>query len=197
MISQLTGTLIDRTPTSLVVDVNGIGFTLQVSLPTSSRFSEIGSRITILSWMLVKEDEISLFGFADAMEREIFLALIGVNGVGPKTAQRILSETTPQALAASIVAGDAAALSKFKGVGKKTAEMLVVQLKGPLSKLGLAEQAEPAAASDNPRAAEAVLALVSLGVKEPAAQKAVEQAAKEFGPGASVEMLIAGALGRT
>ena len=197
MISQLTGTLVDRTPTTLTVDVNGIGFSLQVSLPASSRFPEIGSKVTIPTWMLVKEDEISLFGFADATEREIFLALIGVNGVGPKTAQRILSETTPQALAASIVAGDAAALSKFKGVGKKTAEMLVVQLKGPLSKLGLAEQAEPAAASDNPRAAEAVLALVSLGVKEPAAQKAVEQAAKEFGPGASVEMLIAGALGRT
>ena len=197
MISQLTGTLVDRTPTTLTVDVNGIGFSLQVSLPASSRFPEIGSKVTIPTWMLVKEDEISLFGFADATEREIFLALIGVNGVGPKTAQRILSETTPQALAASIVAGDAAALSKFKGVGKKTAEMLVVQLKGPLSKLGLAEQAEPAAASDNPRAAEAVLALVSLGVKEPAAQKAVEQAAKEFGPGASVEMLIAGALGST
>ncbi len=197
MISQLTGTLIDRTPTTLTVDVNGIGFSLQVSLPASSRFPEIGAKITIPTWMLVKEDEISLFGFADATEREIFLALIGVNGVGPKTAQRILSETTPQALAASIVAGDAAALSKFKGVGKKTAEMLVVQLKGPLSKLGLSEPAAPAAASGNPRAAEAVLALVSLGVKEPVAQKAVEQAAKEFGPGASVEMLIAGALSRT
>ena len=70
MISQLTGTLIDRTPTSLVVDVNGIGFTLQVSLPASSRFSEIGSKVTIPTWMLVKEDEISLFGFADATERE-------------------------------------------------------------------------------------------------------------------------------
>ena len=197
MISQLTGTLIDRTPTTLTVDVNGIGFTLQVSLPASSRFSEIGSKVTIPTWMLVKEDEISLFGFADATEREIFLALIGVNGVGPKTAQRILSETTPQALADRIVSGDAAALSKFKGVGKKTAEMLVVQLKGPLSKLGLSEPAAPVPASGNPRAAEAVLALVSLGVTEPVAQKAVEQAAAEFGPDASVEMLIAGALSRT
>ena len=195
MISQLTGTLIDRTPTSLVVDVNGIGFSLQVSLPTSSRFSEIGSKIAIPTWMLVKEDEISLFGFADAAEREIFLALIGVSGVGPKIALRILSETTPQALADRIVSGDVAALSKFKGVGKKTAEMLVVQLKGPLSKLGLAQPAEPAVS--NPRAAEAVLALVSLGVKEPVAQKAVDQAVREFGDGASTEVLIAGALSKT
>ena len=195
MISQLTGTLIHRTPTSLVVDVNGIGFSLQVSLPTSSRFSEIGSKIAIPTWMLVKEDEISLFGFADAAEREIFLALIGVSGVGPKIALRILSETTPQALADRIVSGDVAALSKFKGVGKKTAEMLVVQLKGPLSKLGLAQPAEPAVS--NPRAAEAVLALVSLGVKEPVAQKAVDQAVREFGDGASTEVLIAGALSKT
>ena len=196
MIEQLTGTLIARTPTTLVVDVHGIGFSLQVSLPASAAYPEIGATVTVPTWMLVKEDEISLFGFADRTERELFLALIGVNGVGPKTAQRILSETTPQALAERIVAGDAAALSKFKGIGKKTAEMLVVQLKGPLSKLGLAQQAAPAAASANPRAAEAVLALVSLGVKEPAAQKAVDQAVREFGDNAATEVLIAGALNK-
>ncbi len=201
MIERLSGTLVHRTPTTIVLDVAGVGYELQLSLHAASLYPTLGERYTVLSWLCVKEDSLSLYGFADAAEREVFLALISVTGIGPKMGQRILSETTAGELARQVSEGNVNSLVKLKGVGRKTAEMLVVQLqkffRDWLVKGGTAARGPSgpgAAVGLGAAAAEAVLALVSLGVKESAAQKAVESAAKTLGADATTARLIAEAL---
>ena len=134
-----------------------------------------------------------LFGFADAKEKELFLNMISVSGVGPKTAQRILSGISPEDFLSIVARGDKAALGKIKGVGKKTAEMFVLNLKDKALALSAVSGSEsPALLSASE--SEALQALHTLGVKDPAAQKAVEKAVEALGPGASVTELIPEAL---
>lgn len=196
MIEQLTGTLLRHSPTVVVLDVNGVGFSLQMTVPGASRFTAIGELCTIPTWLHVKEDGLTLYGFRDETERELFEALIGVSGIGPKTAQRILSETTPEQLVGLILEENTLSLSKIKGIGKKTAEMLVIQLKGPFSKRELSS-GEGLSVTDSPIEREALLALMALGVKEATALKAIEKVRSKGAPSPTVQNLISEALHHT
>ncbi len=196
MIDQITGRILRHSPTAIVVEVNGIGFQLQTSLPASAHYSEIGKEYTIPTWLLVKEDSLTLYGFLDWMEREFFETLIGVSGIGPKTAQRILSESTPEQLASLVIQGDSAGLSKIKGIGKKTADLLIVQLKGTFEKRSFSS-ASPLSSQRGANENEALLALISLGVKESVAQKALEKVKERLGDNLPVQDLIAEALRHT
>ena len=196
MIDQLTGTLLRHSSTELVLEVNGIAFLLQTTLPASSCFSTVGERYTIPTRLQFKEDAVTLFGFSDQTERELFEVLITISGIGPKTALRILSGTTPAQLYQLIVSGDSLGLSKIKGIGKKTAEMLVIQLKGDFAKRSFAPEGETGfAASTGNR--EALQALLSLGVKEAVAQKAIEKVEQRLGTALPVQTLITEALRHT
>jgi Holliday junction DNA helicase RuvA len=196
MIDQITGRVLRHSPTAIVVEVNGIGFQLQTSLPASAHYSKIGKEYTIPTWLLVKEDSLTLYGFLDWMEREFFETLIGVSGIGPKTAQRILSESTPEQLASLVIQGDSAGLSKIKGIGKKTADLLIVQLKGTFEKRSFSS-ASPLSSQRGANENEALLALISLGVKESVAQKALEKVKERLGDNLPVQDLIAEALRHT
>lgn len=192
MIERLHGILAERHPTFAVVECAGVGYGVQISARTGERLPAEGSEITLLTHLVVREDSMELFGFSDAQEKELFLSMISVNGVGPKTAQRILSGVSPEDFLAIVARGDKAALGKIKGVGKKTAEMFVLTLKDKAAALSAVSAGESVAVS--PAESEAILALHTLGVKDPAAQKAVKKALEVLGLGASVTQLIPEAL---
>lgn len=191
MIEILSGLVVQHTPTFVVIDVGGVGYGLHVSLTCSHQLS-LGAKATIHCHLSVREDAMELYGFADLAEKELWRALISVNGIGPKTAQRILSECTPDFLVDWIIKGNLAALTKLKGVGKKTAELMLLDLKPKIAKLQ--GQLLSATAYINSTSEESVLALVALGIKDVSARKAVELATKELGPEADLNSIIALAL---
>lgn len=192
MIERLHGILVERHPTSAVIECAGVGYGVQISARTGERLPAEGSEITLPTHLVVREDSMELFGFFDAKEKELFLSMISVNGVGPKTAQRILSGISPEDFLALVARGDKAALGKIKGVGKKTAEMFVLTLKDKAAAISAVSVGESTELS--PGESEAVLALHTLGVKDPAAQKAVKKAIEVLGQSASVTELIPEAL---
>ena len=165
-------------PTQVVVAVHGVGY--QVSIPLSSfdKLPAVGAQIKILTHLQVREDAHVLFGFMSTAERDLFRLLVNnVSGIGPKTALDVLSGISVSSFKAAVVNGDAGLLSKTKGIGKKTAERIIVELK---DKVGIAAAWEVASASHAPTPEErqvndAVLALISLGYKQVDAHKAVKQ----------------------
>ena len=193
MIESLHGILIERHPTFAVIECGGVGYGVQISSRTSERLPQEGSELTMLTHLVVREDAMELFGFADSQEKEVFLNMISVNGVGPKTAQRILSGISPGDFLAIIAREDKTALGKIKGVGKKTAEQFILALKDKAIALSSVSGGEQTALL-SPNQSEAVLALHTLGVKDPAAQKAVEKAVEILGVNASVTQIIPEAL---
>lgn len=196
MIEFLRGRLAQKHATRLVIEVGGVAFGVDVSLRTGERAGNPGDTVEILTYLHVREEALDLYGFADATERTLFLKLLGVSGVGPKLALRILSAVNPQKLADMILHGDVRGLTALKGVGKKTAEVLIASLRSGLSKLDLPQSATPGseATSEGATYREAVLALVSLGVKEAAAQEAVRKASAKLGADAGTSTLISQAL---
>jgi Holliday junction DNA helicase RuvA len=193
MIERLRGLLVQKTPLLAVVECGGVGYGVNVSARTGEMLPGEGLEITLLTHLVVREDSLTLYGFFDIQEKELFLNMIEVNGIGPKMAQRILSSISPGDLLSLIVMEDSAGLSKIKGIGKKTSEMLVLALKDKALSIS-------AAAGENSSASlpfaeqEAVLALHTLGVKDPGAKKAVEKASEILGRGADAGKLIAEAL---
>ncbi len=192
MIERLHGILVERRPTFAVIECGGIGYGVQISARAGEQLPPEGSEITMPTHLVVKEDSMELFGFADTQEKELFLNMIAVNGVGPKTAQRILSGVSPSEFLAIIAREDKAALGKIKGVGKKTADMFILSLKDKA--LTIAASEGKTFNAFTPNQSEAIQALHTLGVKDPAAQKAVEKALKILGANASVTALIPEAL---
>jgi holliday junction DNA helicase RuvA len=177
MIATLTGTLAAKSPTWAVVETGGVGF--QVFIPVSSfnALGPAGSEVRLLTHLHVREDALQLYGFATEAERRLFLLLISVSGVGPKLAQGILSGISTDEFESAVRRQDAAALVKVPGVGKKTAERLVLELR---DKIGDAPAAGSGGAVGVPSSVEdeAVLALVSLGYKRIQAQEAVRKILK-------------------
>lgn len=196
MIEQLRGILVQKHPTSAVIDCGGVGYGVQVSTRTGEALPATGTEVTLYTHLVVREDAFTLFGFIDEQEKELFLQMIEVNGVGPKMAQRILSSVTPGDFLAMISRGDRAALGRIKGIGKKTSEMLVLALKDKAAALSSVTGGNTTALLPAEEQ-EAVLALHTLGVKEPAASKAVEKAVEILGKGAGVEKIIPEALRHT
>lgn len=200
MIGRLRGELVEKHPPQLMIDVNGVGYEVEASMNTFYRLPELGKQVTLFTHFVVREDAQLLYGFADREERLLFRTLIKVNGVGPKLALTILSGISSNDFIRSVNDQDTAALVRLPGVGKKTAERLIVEMKDKLASLqvadfgefqldgGMAPDAAPVVVTDSK--AEAESALVALGYKPVQATKAVAQAEKALGNGASSEDLI-------
>jgi holliday junction DNA helicase RuvA len=192
MIVTLRGKLVEAYPTQLVVEVGGVGYELLVTLNTFEKMPRAGAEAFLYTYLQVREDAHVLFGFATTEERDLFKLLVThVNGIGPKSALAILSSTTPTAFRAAVVNNDLAALSRIKGIGKKTAERLLVELRDKVG-VSAAWQAASQGESLTPlerQANDAVLALMALGFKQPEAAKAVKAMAEKL-PEATTEDLI-------
>ncbi len=178
MITFLEGNLVEALPTHVVVGVHGVGYHVAIPLSSYDRLPAVGQPIKILTHLQVREDAHVLFGFMSHAERDLFRLLVAnVSGIGPKTALDVLSGTTVANFKAAVVAGDAGLLAKTKGIGKKTAERIIVELK---DKVGIAAAWEAASAAHAPTPEEAqvndaVLALISLGYKQVDAHKVVKR----------------------
>ena len=199
MIEQIRGKLIQKSPTFVVVDVAGIGYGVNVSARTGGMLPEENAEVLLYTNLVVREDSMTLFGFADQAEKDLFLMLLDVNGVGPKMAQRILSGVAPADLLNMIASDNKSALGKIKGLGKKTTEQMVLTLKdraaAMLQALGNVEGSGVTGMGVLTGAKmEAVLALHTLGVKDPAAGKAVAKAYENLGDSADAAALIPEAL---
>jgi Holliday junction DNA helicase RuvA len=199
MIEQIRGKLIQKSPTFVVVDVAGIGYGVNVSARTGGMLPEENAEVLLYTNLVVREDSMTLFGFADQAEKDLFLMLLDVNGVGPKMAQRILSGVAPADLLNMIASDNKSALGKIKGLGKKTTEQMVLTLKDRaatmLQALGNVEGSGVTGMGVLTGAKmEAVLALHTLGVKDPAAEKAVAKAYENLGDSADAAALIPEAL---
>jgi Holliday junction DNA helicase RuvA len=179
VITFLNGTLSEALPTQIVVDVQGIGYQVLIPLSSYDKLPPVQSRIKILTHLQVREDAHVLYGFMSPAERDLFRLLIHhVSGVGPKLALAVLSGISVSMFKAAVVNGDVVSISKISGLGRKTAERIVLELK---DKVGVAAAWEAASAEHAPSAAEAeindaVLALISLGYKQVDAHKAVKKA---------------------
>jgi len=191
LIAQIRGTLLRKGPQEAVVDVAGVGYRITIPLSTFYRVGEPGGEVTLLTHTHVREDALALFGFLTAVEQALFERLIAVSGVGPKLAISVLSGIEAPELVAALRSGDVARLTRIPGVGKKTAERLVVELKDKMSDLPTAEVAPAAAPS--PAADDLVSALLHLGYSRPEAERAVERALREH-DGARFEDLLRFAL---
>ncbi|MFH1035104.1 MAG: Holliday junction branch migration protein RuvA [Pseudomonadota bacterium] len=197
MIARLRGTLLERRPEQVVLDVAGVGYRVFISLGTFYDLPEPGQPLDLLVHTVVREDAIHLYGFLRPEERAAFLALIAVTGVGPKLALSILSGIAADDLWLAVRGRDAERLTKVPGVGKKTAARLVVELEGKIPDLAPGLAAAPLAAPGRPPAVEdAISALINLGYPESAANKAVEGAAKSLEGQPTVEALLREALRR-
>jgi len=176
MIALLTGKIAHKAPDYIILDVNGVGYRVQIPFSTYYALPAEGSAVSLQIHTSVKEDAINLYGFRTQQEKELFQLLIGVSGVGPKLANGILSNSEPSELADSLLRGDLARLSAIPGIGKKTAERLVLELKEKVKKLGLtlpaSQDSAPAAAKQEIRE-DVLSALINLGYKESVVQKAL------------------------
>jgi Holliday junction DNA helicase RuvA len=178
VIAQLRGRLVRKDPQEAVVDVAGVGYRVTIPLSTFYRLAEIGGEVSLLTHTHVREDTLALFGFLTAAEQALFERLIAVSGVGPKLAISILSGIEAPDLVAALKASDVARLTRIPGVGKKTAERLVLELKDKVQGLEAAAQEAPA----EPRSSaqdDLVSALVHLGYSRPEAERGVERALKD------------------
>jgi Holliday junction DNA helicase RuvA len=200
MIVSLRGKLIEAGVLRVVIESAGVGYEVHVPVTTAERLPKLAAEVFLLIHHVFREDGQALYGFAVAEEREFFKLLVEkVSGVGPKMALNILSRLALPILRDAILRGDVALLSQCPGVGKKTAERLVMELK---DKVGL-EGSAPTVASISPAAAlvptpaaDALAALVALGFKPADADKGVRTAVAKLGPGATADQLVKAALGR-
>lgn len=196
MIAFLDGILEVRQPTHAVINVAGVGYEVLIPLSSFDRLPREGERCRLLIHDLPREDEHLLIGFATEDERAIFRRLLTVTGVGPKTALSALSGLSPRELTAAIAAGDVKRLSSISGIGKKTAERIVVELRDRITP-GEALAAASAASAPSPadiRRRDAVLALISLGYKQAEAIRMVTAAVPEAAEDLSVEEIVRRAL---
>jgi Holliday junction DNA helicase RuvA len=198
MISYLRGQIVRKSPTELVIDVGGVGYAVTIPLSTFAKLEKSNGNATILTYLHVREDIMQLYGFATEQERELFRLLISISGIGPKMAQGILSGLDPQQLKDAIVGGNIPALTAVAGVGRKTAERIVMELRDRLAKDEILNPPTVATSVQLKARSEAIIALMSLGHSRSTAEHALNTASS--GPGArdlSVEELIKLALRHT
>ncbi len=170
MIGRLQGILAGKHPPHVLIDVNGLGYEVDVPMSTFFNLPELGERTTLLTHLVVREDAHILFGFLTAQERSAFRELIRISGVGPRTALAILSGLSVDELAQCVQRQDAVKLTKVPGIGKKTAERLLLELKG---KLGAGDVSGPALPADT-QTSDIVQALIALGYSDKEAQASVK-----------------------
>ncbi len=197
MISFLNGKLVDALPTQVTVDVNGVGYDVLIPLSSFDKLPPPGGEVKLLTHLAVREDAHVLYGFMSAAERELFRMLINtVSGIGPKIALNVLSGMNPVAFRGAVANGDVKSLSQISGVGKKTAERIVVELRDKIGAAGAWEASSAArtlSASDQ-KVNDAVLALMALGFKQTDAHESVRAAQAMLGESVGVEDLVRAAL---
>jgi Holliday junction DNA helicase RuvA len=173
VIARITGRLLEKHPSRAIVDVNGVGYDVQIPLSTFYNLGEPGTDVTLRVHTHVREDALALFGFGTPLELQLFERLIGVNGVGPKLALAVLSGIEPPDLVGAIRAQDIVRLTRIPGIGKKTAERISLELRDKLpASIALAGATSPAVAGDGLRD-DVISALLNLGYQRAAAEKAV------------------------
>jgi len=192
MIGQLRGRLAEKRPNQVLVDVGGVGYLVQVPLSTYAALGELHTEVTLLIHTHVREDALALYGFMSAREKHFFEMLLSASGVGPSLALKILSGMSVEELIPAIRNGDLTRLTRIPGVGKKTAERMVVELKDKLETAAI-ETEKPVAASPASIEADVISALVNLGYEARAAETAVGESKRETGV-ANFEKLLRGAL---
>jgi Holliday junction DNA helicase RuvA len=193
MISFLRGKLVEALPTQATLELNGIGYDVLIPLSSYDKLPQPGQELKLLTHLVVREDAHILYGFATAAERDLFRLLVNnVSGIGPKIALNVLSGISVTAFRGAVANGDIKALSQISGVGKKTAERVVVELKDKIGAAGAWEAASAARALSpaDQKASDAVLALMALGFKQVEAHESVRKAQDGLGEQATVEELV-------
>ncbi len=194
MIAYLKGKLLEKEANSLILDVGGVGYDVTIPLSTFYELGETGEDIELRIYTYVREDSLQLFGFRTLRERALFLKLITVSGIGPKLAITMLSGMSADEIIVAVRTDNLARLTSIPGVGKKTAERLVIELRDKLNEISSASVEERAAASNAPTSVDAVYddalsALINLGYQRNAAEKALKQAVQD-GTEMSVQKLL-------
>ncbi len=172
MIGRLSGTLLEKNPPSVLVDVGGVAYEVDVPMSTFYNLGAVGERVTLLTHLVVREDAHLLFGFGTAAERNAFRELIRISGVGARTALAVLSGLSVEELAQAVTLQESGRLTRIPGIGKKTAERLLLELKG---KLGAAIAGAATTATPSDAGADVLRALLALGYSEKEAMLAVRQ----------------------
>ncbi len=193
MITFLQGKLVEALPTQVIVDVNGVGYEVLIPLSSFDKLPQAGQPVKLLTQLVIREDAHILYGFASVAERDLFRLLINnVSGIGPKTALNILSGMNATAFRGAVAGGDVKSLSQISGVGKKTAERIVVELRDKIGAAGAweAASAQRSLSPDDQKINDAVLALMALGFKQIEAHDSVRAAQASLGAKATVEDLV-------
>jgi len=190
MITHIQGKLVEKNPTYVVIDCLGVGYYINISLHTFSLIPDSES-IKLFTYLQVKEDGHTLYGFVEKSEREIFKLLISISGIGPSIARTMLSSLTPKQVIEAIASSDIATIQSAKGIGAKTAQRVIIELKEKVLKIY--DLDEVSTFSDNTNKSEALSALEVLGFNRKIAEKAIEKVLKET-PQTSVENIIKQAL---
>ncbi len=194
MIARLTGNLLVKDPGSVVIDVHGVGYRASIPLSTFYGLPDVGNQVSLHIHTHVREDAILLYGFLTQREKELFLALTAVSGIGPKVALAIISGLPAGELADAIARGDQKKISTIPGVGPKTAARVILELKDKVAALGATESGPCAAGAYSRQRDEAVSALVNLGYKKNMAEDAVKKICAVGGEDMALEILIKEAL---
>ena len=198
MISFLQGKLAEALPTQVVIDVNGVGYEMFIPLSSFDKLPQPGGQVKLLTHLAVRDDAHVLYGFMTKTERDLFRLLIRhVSGIGPKIALNVLSGTTPASFRAAVASGDVKVLSGVSGVGKKTAERIVVELKDKLGdETAFGSASGGPMSADEQKISDAAAALIALGSKPKNAQEAVRGAVAILGPDAPVDAIVRAALSK-
>lgn len=197
MITFLHGKLVEATPTQVTVDVNGVGYEALIPLSSFDKLPAPGQEVKVLTHLAVREDAHVLYGFMSAAERDLFRLLVNtVSGIGPKIALNVLSGMSVSAFRGAVANSDVKSLSQISGVGRKTAERIVVELKDKIGQAGAweASSAQRALTLEDQRLNDAVLALMALDFKQIEALETVRKAQAVLGPQATVEELVRASL---
>ena len=190
MIAHIQGKLVEKNPTDVVIDCNGVGYQIHISLHTYSLLPNI-EYIKVYTYLQIKEDAHTLFGFAEKSEREIFKMLLSVSGIGASIARTMLSSLEPKQIIQALAVGDVATIQSIKGIGSKTAQRAILDLKDKVLKVY--DLNEVSILQDNTNKDEALSALEVLGFNRKLAEKSVEKIVKE-NPDATIETIIKQAL---
>lgn len=193
MITFLNGKLVEALPTQVVVEVAGVGYEALIPLSSYDKLPAPGQPVHLLTQLIIREDAHTLYGFMSAPERDLFRLLINsVSGIGPKTALNVLSGMNVVTFRGAVANGDVKALSQISGVGKKTAERIVVELRDKVGAAGALEAASArhGLSPDDQKLSDATLALMALGFKQMEAHDAVRAAQAVLGAEASVEQIV-------
>jgi holliday junction DNA helicase RuvA len=197
MITYLHGKLVEALPTQVTVDVNGVGYDVLIPLSSFDKLPTPGQVVKLLTHLVVREDAHVLYGFMTSAERELFRLLINtVSGIGPKIALNILSGIHVTAFRGAVASGDVKALSQISGVGKKTAERIIIELKDKIGPGGVLEaaSAQRSLSAAEQKVNDAVLALVALGFKPAEAHETIRATQAVLGPDAALEDLVRASL---